>query len=137
MNATVYPSDPWAGVLEHLEEATSLNRESNKWTGSRLAQLLTEVTGTGYRWQISAAPAAPGRLYRCRTFRRTRHRYLVAGPDARLPGRAALADRDRVFQRYMRIERQTDQAGRSHIQTHASHVKTSQLWRHDSRGSYR
>jgi hypothetical protein len=59
MNATVYPSDPWAGVLEHLEEATSLNRESNKWTGSRLAQLLTEVTGTGYRWQISATPAAP------------------------------------------------------------------------------
>jgi hypothetical protein len=73
MNATVYPSDPWGGVLEHLEEATSLNRESNKWKGSRLAQFLHEVTGANYRWQVSAAPAAPGE----RTDGQKRQRFRV------------------------------------------------------------
>ena len=54
MNATVDTFDPWTGVLEHLQEATSLTRESNEWARSRLARFLSETTGPDYRWQVSA-----------------------------------------------------------------------------------
>ncbi|WP_175148330.1 DUF3331 domain-containing protein [Paraburkholderia ultramafica] len=58
MKATVFASDPWASVLEHLQEATSLDREASKWTGSRLTQFLCEATRPDYRWHTSARPEA-------------------------------------------------------------------------------
>jgi hypothetical protein len=68
MNAIVYASDPWAGVLEHLEEATSLNRESSTWAASQLAQLLCETTGPDYRWPASGGLSAPLERTDCQTW---------------------------------------------------------------------
>jgi len=59
MNATLYSSDPWAGVLEHLEQATSLDRESSTWAVSRLALFLYRSTGPDYHWPASDVLNAP------------------------------------------------------------------------------
>lgn len=68
MIAIVYASDPWTGVLEHLEEATSLNRESSTWAASRLAQHLYETTGPDYHWPASGGLSAPLERTDCQTW---------------------------------------------------------------------
>lgn len=68
MNPIVYASDPWAGVLEHLEEATSLNRETSAWATSRLAQLLYETAGPDYYWPASGGQTAPLERTDCQTW---------------------------------------------------------------------
>jgi hypothetical protein len=42
-------TDPWAGVLEHLENASSVERDAGDRTGSRLGQFVNETIGSDYR----------------------------------------------------------------------------------------
>lgn len=59
MNAFAYSSDHWAGVVEHLEQANSLNREASTWVASRLAEFLHRNTEPDYDWSASNLPNAP------------------------------------------------------------------------------
>lgn len=59
MNAIVYSSDPWAGILEHLEQATSLNHEASTWIASRLAEFLCRNTEPDDDWSASDVANAP------------------------------------------------------------------------------
>lgn len=79
MNAIIYSSDPWAGVLEHLEQATSLNREANTWVASRLAEFLCRNTEPEYDWSAPYVLNAPHVRADCQT----RPEFTVVDRDER------------------------------------------------------